>query len=84
MDILEKIKNQIGNDVFVLIIHNCKKCIVTLKLVNFKIGELHDTLLFKDGSIYTIWDKDYNEHFGKSIFFTREEAEKSLSKGEKR
>ena len=46
------------------------------------IGTNKDMLQFGDGSIYTIWDKQYDEHFGRRIFLTREEAEKALKGGD--
>ena len=41
------------------------------------LGDRHDTIQFAGGSVFTIWDKKYNEFFGKTIFFTIEEAEKA-------
>lgn len=66
----------IGDKVYVLfpkyqMIDECE-------VIGVIIGRNNDTLQFKDGSIYTIWDKNYNEHFGKRIFLTKKEAEKRL------
>lgn len=48
------------------------------RVVEINLGEKHDTIQFRGGSIFTVWDKKYDEFFGKTIFFTREEAEKAL------
>ena len=67
---------EIGDKVYVLFTQY--QTIDECEVIGIIIGRNNDTLQFKDGSIYTIWDKKYNEHFGKTIFLTKEEAEAKL------
>lgn len=53
------------------------KYIEKYRVVGINLGEKHDTIQFAGGSVFTIWDKKYNEFFGKTIFLTIEEAEKA-------
>ena len=71
---------KVGDTVYVVFFrhHLIDEC----KVSGFIFGKNNDTLQFADGSIYTIWDKAYNEHFGKTVFLTREEAEQALKGGE--
>ena len=69
----------VGDMVYVLI--TSQNYIDESTVIGIIIGKNNDTLQFKDGSIYTIWDKAYDEHFGKTVFLTREEAEAALEGG---
>ena len=67
---------KVGDTLYVLL--NRIKEIDECKVIGFMCGRENDTIQFLDGSIYTLWDRKYDEHFGKTIFFTREEAEQAL------
>lgn len=64
-----------GDIVYVL--YSRVKYIEKYRVVGINLGEKHDTIQFRGGSVFTIWDKKYNEFFGKTIFLTIEEAEKA-------
>lgn len=67
---------KVGDKIYILysVTKEIEECEVTGLVIQTK----HDVIKFKDGSIYTIWDKDYDAHFGKTIFLTKEEAEQKL------
>ena len=67
---------RVGDKLYIL--YSVTKEIEECDITGFIIQTKHDVIQFKDGTIYTIWDKDYNAHFGKTLFLTREEAEKAL------
>ena len=67
---------KVGDKLYIL--YSVTKEIEECDITGFIIQTKHDVIKFKDGTIYTIWDKDYNAHFGKTLFLTREEAEKAL------
>lgn len=72
---------KVGDVVYVLITsHTSQGYIDKSEITGLIFGRNHDTLQFLDGSIYTIWDKKYEEHFGKTVFLTNEEAEVALNK----
>ena len=48
------------------------------KIESIVIGEHSDRLKFEGGTVFTIWDKDYDKYFGKTVFLTKEEAEQKL------
>lgn len=68
----------VGDTVFVLL--SQEKEISKGEVSGFVIGAKHDIIKFKDGSIYTVWDKDYDACFGKTIFLSEEAAEEAKSK----
>lgn len=53
------------------------KYIERYRVIGIILGDRHDTIQFKGGAVFTIWDKKYDEFFGKTIFLTPEEAEKA-------
>ena len=65
-----------GDTVYVLI--TSQNYISEDVVTGFVFGKNNDTMQFADGSIYTIWDKAYSEHFGKTVFLSREDAERTL------
>ena len=67
---------KVGDKVYIL--YTKREIIEECEVIGIIIGRNNDTLQFKDGSIYTIWDKEYNEHFGKTVFLTKEQAEEKL------
>lgn len=69
---------KVGDKLYIL--YSVTKEIEECDITGFIIQTKHDVIQFKDGTIYTIWDKDYNAHFGKTLFLTREEAEKALER----
>lgn len=70
---------KVGDVVYVVFYKH--KFVEENRVIGFIIGRNNDTLQFEGGSIYTIWDKAYNEHFGKTVFLSREEAEAALKGG---
>lgn len=46
-------------------------------------GETHDSIGFANKSLFTVWDKRWYDFFGKTIFLTKEEAEKALAEESK-
>lgn len=67
---------KVGGKLYIL--YSVTKEIEECDITGFIIQTKHDVIQFKDGTIYTIWNKDYNAHFGKTLFLTREEAEEKL------
>lgn len=67
---------KVGDKLYIL--YSVTKEIEECDITGFIIQTKHDVIQFQDGTIYTIWDKDYNAHFGTTLFLTREEAEKAL------
>lgn len=72
---------KVGDTVYILV--TSQNYIDESKVIGIIIGRDNDTLQFKDGSIYTIWSKAYDKHFGKTVFLTREEAEAALAERSK-
>ena len=53
------------------------------RILEFTVQEIRLTsrflqLVFAEGSTYSIWGYRFDLHFGKTVFLTREEAEKAL------
>ncbi len=65
----------------VYIYYDTTNSIERFRIENIVIGESFDQLKLDGGSVFTIWDKDYDKYFGKFIFLTKEEAEKVLKGG---
>lgn len=74
--LLVRLPCKIGDTVWVLFDTNIiEECIV----LSIRLGEKDDTIYFKNGSCYTVWDKNY---FDKKFFLTKAEAEEALKKME--
>lgn len=57
------------------------------RVLEFTVQEIRLTsrflqLVFAEGSTYSIWDYRFDLHFGKTVFLTREEAERALKERE--
>lgn len=53
------------------------------RILEFTVKEIRITsrflqLIFTEGNTYSIWDYRFDLHFGKTVFLTREEAERAL------
>ena len=46
-------------------------------VIGVNIGDKHDTILFSGGATFTLWERKYDDYFGKTIFFSEEEAVKA-------
>lgn len=46
-------------------------------VIGINIGEKNDTILFSCGSTFTLWERKYDDYFGKTIFFSEVEAVKA-------
>lgn len=71
---------KVGDTVYVL--YPQIKYIEKYYVTGIILGDKNDTIQFKGGSVFTIWDKKYDEFFGKTVFFTLEEAEKARAERE--
>ena len=71
---------KVGDTVYIL--YPQIKYIEKYYVTGIILGDKNDTIQFKGGSVFTIWDKKYDEFFGKTVFFTPEEAEKALAERE--
>lgn len=52
-----------------------------LEIASITFRMFYDIIEFTNNGTLTIWDKDYNALFGKTVFLTKEEAEKVLKGG---
>lgn len=68
---------KVGDTVYVL--YPQIKYIEKYYVTGIILGDKNDTIQFKYGAVFTIWEKKYDEYFGKTIFFTRKEAEQALA-----
>lgn len=71
---------KVGDTVYIL--YPQIKYIEKYYVTGIILGDKNDTIQFNGGSVFTIWDKKYDEFFGKTVFFTLEEAEKALAESE--
>lgn len=52
-----------------------------LEVASITFRMFYDVIEFTNNGSLTIWDKDYNALFGKTVFLTKEEAENALKGG---
>ncbi len=62
----------------VWIINPSEKEIYCHEITEIRFSKKCALLEFKSGNSYSIWDNEWKNHIGISIFFTREKAEKAL------
>ena len=79
---------KVGDTVYMIFERNCSQCweihkyIDEAKVTGFWISEKWLQLQLSNGSTFTCWDGQ-NLYFGKTVFLTRESAEKALKEREK-
>ena len=71
---------KVGDTIYVLVGEPSQK-IAEFRVRTIVFGGINDAIGLTNKSVITIWDKQWYDFFGKTIFLTREEAEQAL-KGE--